>query len=298
LYVNLEPCSHFGKTPPCADVIIKSGIKKVFIGMMDPNPLVKGKGIKLLKASGIKVRVGILERECKSFNESYIKFIKTGLPFVTMKVAMTLDGKIALASGDSKWITSIKARKYTHGLRAKACGILVGSKTVIKDNPSLDARLAKNKTNPVKIILDSNLKTGSAANVYKGRKAKTIVFTSHAASKRKAKKLQSKGVEVVFVKKTRNHLNLKQILSELGAQGLSEILVEGGREVFSAFLKQNLVDKIICVYGNKIVGGKMSVSPFEKVQVSKLNQAFTLKHLSAINLDEDIIVTGYLNNIQ
>jgi diaminohydroxyphosphoribosylaminopyrimidine deaminase / 5-amino-6-(5-phosphoribosylamino)uracil reductase len=296
LYANLEPCAHFGKTPPCVHSIIKSGIKEVVIGMIDPNPLVSGKGIQTLRDSGIKVELGVLENECRRLNEAYIKFIKSDYPFVIMKIASTLDGKIALASGKSKWISSIEARSYVHDLRNDVDAVLVGANTVKIDNPALGVRIAKRFVkNPYRIVLDSMLTTSLKSKVYnKKLGGKTMVFTSRMAPPARVKIFRNSGIDVIIKKGSGRHIDVKSVLLELHNRNISSVLVEGGKEIFTSFFKSGLVDKLFLVYGNKIVGGEKSVSSFGQIGVSKLNQAFTLENLSIIKLAEDLIVSGYL----
>lgn len=295
LFVNLEPCSHSGKTPPCTDAIIRSGVKEVIIGMKDPNPLVSGKGIRALRRKGIKVQSGLLEEECREINEAYIKYITTPYPFVCLKVASTLDGKIALKGGSSKWITGPKARVFVHCLRNDFDAVLVGSKTVISDDPRLNVMLKGNKwRHPIRIILDKDLKSSGNSRVFDQEKGgQTIVFCGRRPNRNKMRRLQYKGCEVFPIDKG-GPRNLKAVLRFVKSLGISSVLVEGGSQIFTSFLKEKLADKIIIIYGNKIVGGEMSFPAFKNLKVSKLNQAFTLKSLSAISLDDDTIISGYL----
>ncbi len=295
LFINLEPCCHYGKTPPCVDAIIKSGIKNVVIGMKDPNPLVSGKGVKALQKARIKVTKNVLKKDCEELNEVYVKYINSKIPFVYLKAAISLDGKIAMHNGESKWITGPLARKYVHKVRSISDAVLVGVKTVIKDNPSLNARNAGKIKNPLRVILDSNLKAPLNSKVFKVNKnIKTAVFTNNSSSKRKTAYLRKKGIIVKKVKSDSTGLNLREILKELGKMNVASVLVEGGNEIFTSFIRNKLADKVILIYGNKILGGENSLSCFGNVGVSKLNQAFTLKSLSVIRLGQDTIVSGYL----
>ena len=295
LFVNLEPCAHFGKTPPCVHAIIKSGIKDVVIGMVDPNPLVKGRGIAMLRDAGINVEVGVLEEEAKKLNEYYLKYITSKHPFILMKAAMTLDGKIALAGGNSRWITSEEARSYVHDLRGTVDAVLVGAKTVIKDNPSLNTRMANESIkNPIRVVLDSALSTSLKSKVYDKRiGGKTIVFATRKALRNRVSEFRKRGVDVIITKGSIEYVDIKSVLSELHKKNIASVLVEGGKEIFTSFLKGKFVDKLFLVYGNKIIGGEKSVSSFGVIGVSKLNQAFTLNNLSAIKLAEDVVIFGY-----
>jgi diaminohydroxyphosphoribosylaminopyrimidine deaminase/5-amino-6-(5-phosphoribosylamino)uracil reductase len=255
LYINLEPCCHHGKTPPCTDTIIKSGIKQVYIGMVDPNPLVAGSGVKKLKAHGLKVVTGILKDECEKLNESYIKFITKKIPFVILKTAATLDGRTATASGDSKWITNEKSRSFVHKLRSGIDAVLVGSATATKDNPNLTVRLGGKKLkNPVRVVLDRTLKISKNANVLKDMAAaKTIIFTGKGHDKKKAADITKKGAKIIAVSEKDGGLNLKKVLKSLAQKNITSVLVEGGSELCSSFVKEGLADKMYLFFAPKLL---------------------------------------------
>src|SRR3990167_17838 len=217
MYVTLEPCNHFGKTPPCTDAIIKAGIKKVFVGMKDPNPLVSGKGIKRLLNAGIKVETGMLEEKCRYINEPYIKYMKTRAPFVTLKLASTLDGKIASAAGDSKWITGEAARRFAHRMRAEADAVMVGIGTVLKDNPELTTRLVKGK-DPVRIVVDSKLRIPVNARVLNKKRGSIIIATTKKRGQgtgvrgQKIKKIEATGAEVLALTSKTGEVDLNALM--------------------------------------------------------------------------------------
>ena len=252
LYVTLEPCSHFGRTPPCAEKIIESEIKKVVAAMEDPNPKVAGRGFGMLKSAKIEVEVGILEAEARKLNEVFIKWIKTGFPFVTMKFASSLDGKIATFSGESQWISCFESRKFVHRLRDINDAILVGIGTVLADNPSLTTRLVEGK-NPVRIIVDSKARTPLDSKIVTDKSARTIIAVTENAPREKIFSLKNLGAEIIFAGKER--IDLKILLKKLGEMEITSILVEGGGKIHFSMLESGLVDKIFAFIAPKIIGG-------------------------------------------
>ncbi|MBI4810414.1 MAG: bifunctional diaminohydroxyphosphoribosylaminopyrimidine deaminase/5-amino-6-(5-phosphoribosylamino)uracil reductase RibD [Ignavibacteriales bacterium] len=295
LYVNLEPCSYYGKTPPCTDLIISSGISKVIIGMIDPNPLVSGKGIAQLKRAGIKVLVGISEDDCRKLNEAFIKYITKGVPFVTLKIAQTIDGKIADTSERSKWISNPLSRKIVHELRSRVDAVIVGADTINKDNPQLTTH-GLNRRNPLRVILDGGFRVNLNSKIFSQRKkGKTLIFISERSSQRKEQKkkiLISKGVEVVEVKSRGDHMiSIDTILKILGLKGISSVLVEGGSSVFSAFLQSNMVDKLLVFIAPKILG--QGLSPFEQLTNRNITKCVQLNNVVATLLDGDVLLEGY-----
>ena len=293
IYVTLEPCSHYGKTPPCVDKIIDNKISKVVIGTLDPNPLVQGKGVKKLKEAGIDVITGILEEECKELNEVFMKYIVTKKPFVVLKTAMTLDGKIATASGESKWITSDKSRKEVHKLRNELSAIMVGVNTVIKDNPKLTCRIEGGK-NPVRIIVDSKLRIPTTSEVVVDNLAKTIVATTELADKEKILALEKLGVKVVITKSKNNRVNLQSLMIELGKIGIDGILLEGGATLSFSALEENIVDKIQVYIAPKIIGGEKSKTSIGGQGIKKLSDAIELKDMTVKSISPDLLVGAYL----
>ncbi len=293
IVVNLEPCSHFGKTPPCCDLIIKKKFAKVVIGMKDPNPLVVGNGIKKLKKAGIEVISGILEEEAKWLNRTFIKHITTSMPYVVLKVAQSIDGKIATESGESQWITCEESRKEGHKLRAELDAILVGKNTVNKDNPQLIVRNIKGR-DPFRIVLDTNLSLPLIKNVFiDENNNKTIVCCSkNSADSEKAKKLLHLGVNIFPVKTGRTgKIDLQDCLQKLSEQfQIASILVEGGAEIHSSFIRQNLVDEIHFFIAPKIIG--KGISAFDGLMIKKLSEAreFEIKEISRSGEDLRVVV--------
>ncbi|MGL5313740.1 MAG: bifunctional diaminohydroxyphosphoribosylaminopyrimidine deaminase/5-amino-6-(5-phosphoribosylamino)uracil reductase RibD [Peptostreptococcaceae bacterium] len=294
MYVTLEPCSHFGKTPPCVDEIIKNKISKVVVGCLDPNPLVSGKGIKKLKDNGIEVVVGILEDECKNMNEVFIKNITENKPFVTIKSAMSLDGKIATTSGESKWISGEESRKEVHKLRSEVSGIMVGVETVIKDNPELTCRLENGK-NPIRIIVDSKLRIPLDSKVVEDVNiAKTIVATTDKADKSKLNILKSKGVDVIITDLKDERVDLNSLMTILSKNKVDSILLEGGASLNFSALKEGIVDKVQIYIAPKIIGGREAKTPVGGSGINLLEDAFKLKNLATKNIGEDIFIEGYV----
>ncbi len=296
LYINLEPCSHVGRTPPCADALIKAGIRQVFVAMEDPNPQVAGSGIKRLKAAGIKVETGLLEEEARRLNEAFVKWITTGTPFVTLKAAASLDGRIATRSGDSKWITGEAARRHVHRMRDRTDAILVGIGTVEKDNPSLTARLPRGKgKDPLRVVLDSELRIPLTAKaINSDSSAPLLVATTEKADKRKAKELEKRGVEVLSFKSIKGRVPLRPLMMELGSREVTSLLVEGGSEVHASALNEGIADKLALFYAPKIIGGREAVGIVGGAGANALSEAIEIEEMTTRSVGEDILVEGYL----
>lgn len=294
MYVTLEPCSHSGKTPPCADKIIEKKISKVFIGTLDPNPLVAGRGVKKLKDAGIYVEYGILESECYKLNEVFMKYIVKKEPFVVMKTGMSLDGKIATYSGESKWITEERSREDVHNLRNELTGIMVGINTVLKDNPQLTCRVNGGR-NPIRIIVDSNLKIPMDCKIVNtAKEVETIIATTDKANLDKINSLEDKGVKIIVVPSKNGKVNLKELMTILGKLKIDSILLEGGGTLNFSALEEGIVDKVKIYIAPKIIGGKDSKTPIEGKGIDNLKDAFKITNLSVSTIGEDILVEGYV----
>lgn len=291
LYVTLEPCSHFGRTPPCAKAIVDAGIKKVFAAMKDPNPKVAGRGFEILQSAGVEVEVGLLEEEAQKLNEIFIKWVTKNLPFVTMKFACSLDGKIATVAGESQWISCEASRKFTHHLRDINDAILVGVGTVLADNPSLTTRLVEGK-NPVRVIVDSNARTPLDSKVL-DKSARTIIATTSNASSEKISALKNLGVEIIFAG-SGERVDLKILMQALAEREITSVLVEGGGTINFSLLSAGLVDKVLAFVAPKIIGGKNSLTAVEGAGFEKLSDAVTLKNITAEIFGEDILIGGYV----
>lgn len=293
IYVTLEPCAHYGKTPPCVDLIIEKKFKKVVIGMLDPNEKVAGKSIEKLKKHGIDVVVGVKEEECKNMNEIFIKYITSKVPFVVLKSGMSLDGKIATYSGESKWITSKESREDSQSLRNRLNSIMVGVNTVIADDPELTCRV-NNEKKLIRIIVDTNLRIPLDSKVVKNIDKLTIVATTLKANEGKKQTLRDLGVKVIEVSEKNNKVNLKELVKKLGQEGIDSILIEGGGTLNFSALEENIVDKVIFYIAPKILGGENSKSCIAGIGFSKLDNAVNLKDMSYRKIGEDLVVEGYI----
>jgi diaminohydroxyphosphoribosylaminopyrimidine deaminase / 5-amino-6-(5-phosphoribosylamino)uracil reductase len=289
LYVSLEPCAHFGKTPPCTDAIIQSGISQVFIATKDPNPLVRGKGIRRLRAAGILVKIGILQDEAELLNEKFFKFMKTGVPFVGIKLAQTLDGRIADGTGRSKWITSKAARKEVHRLRSEFDSVLVGANTVLRDNPELTVRRVKGK-NPVRLVVDGRLSLPCTRAIFNTTKVPTWLFTSTKAVKQNIRKVQkfiSQGVRVLPISSAFN-LNGELILRTLATEGITSVLIEGGASTVEEFVKRSFADKLYLFIAPKVLGG--GLNGFFLKSPRSLRSSINLMMTKVSMTGEDVLV--------
>lgn len=287
LYVNLEPCSHFGKTPPCVNKVIESGIKRLVVGMVDPNPLVAGEGIRKAKEAEIEVTVGVLEKECRKLNEIFIKYVTQKQPFIAIKTASTIDGKIATKTGSSKWITSDLARLEVQGLRKKYDAILTGSGTVIADNPSLTCRIPGGR-NPVRIIIDSELKTSPDSKVYQNDGTRVIIAASEN------NKTYPDNVEILQCPLINGKIDLHYLINKLYEDKIASVLIEAGGILNGAFIKNSLVDKFYFFIAPKILGDNQAKSTVESFDITNINESLNLEFDEIKSLPPDIMVEGYL----
>ena len=293
LYVNLEPCCHTRKrTPPCTDAIINCGIKEVVVAMVDPNPYVSGLGIKTLRKAGIRTRTGILKKDAHKLNEVFIKFITKNEPFVTLKIAQSLDGKIATSKGESKWITGPRARNEVHKMRREVDAILTGMGTVEKDNPSLDCRVSRTR-NPYRIIVDSSLRIRSSSKVLRHNDNMTIIATTSRASDKKIKSILKGGNQVLVIKEKKGRVDLKELMRELGKLKISSLLIEGGSSISASALSAGIVDKVMFFSAPKIIGGIDSIPSVGGSSPSRLSNAIALKDFKVTAYGKDFLFEGY-----
>lgn len=293
VFVTLEPCSHHGRTPPCAEALIAAGVARVFIGMQDPNPLVSGKGMAALRAAGIGVECGILERECRLLNEPFIKHVTTGLPFVILKSAMTLDGKTATASGDSKWITSEKSRKYVHKLRAQVDAVMVGVGTVVADDPQLTCRMGVSGRDPLRVIVDSRMRIPLGSALFALDSPARTVIATIAKDPARAAELEARGAEILLCGEADGKVDLKDLLARLGGRGVQSVLLEGGRELAGAAVREGLVDKFLLFFAPKLLGGADGYGLFGGYGASRMADAQHIRDLVVRRFGDDILVQGY-----
>ncbi len=288
MFVGLEPCNHYGRTPPCTKAIMEAGIGKVVFAMKDPNPEVKGGGEEELRKHGIAVESGVLEPEAQRINEIFVKYAKTRMPFVALKAAMSMDGKIATRNGDSKWITGEKARKYAHLLRSKYDSILVGINTVLKDDPQLTSRIRGGR-NPLRVVLDDTLRIPNNAKVLADKNA--LVATSGKCDPARKMELEASGVRVLVCGK--ETVDLGALLAELGRMGITSVLVEGGSEVQGSFVDAKLVDKFLLFYAPIIIGGRGARPAIGGTGAETVSGAPKLAISSSRKIGHDIFVEAY-----
>ena len=308
LYVTLEPCCHYGKTPPCTEIIIEKGIKKVFVGILDPNPLVAGKGVKILQDAGIEVEVGICEDEIRELNKVFLKYITTKRPYVIMKTAMTMDGKIAAYNGDSKWVTNEESRKLVHELRSEMSGVIVGIGTVLADDPMLNVRLEGEYHQPIRIVIDSNLRIPIDSQLVKTAKEyRTIVATTVISTEAERneeisfncrrfldylRSLEMTGVELLECQSNNNHVDINDLMNKLGEMGIDSLLLEGGGILNAAFLEAGCVDEVWAFIAPKIIGGEGAKTPVSGKGIEKMSDAINLKNIDIQNINGDILIKG------
>lgn len=288
LYINLEPCSHWGKTPPCTEKIVESGVREVIIGMYDPNPLVEG--FKELKFRGIKTKIGILEKEAKKLNEVYVKYMRSKRPFVILKVAMTMDGKIATKTGDSKYITGKDARRYVHKLRSEVDAVMVGINTVLKDNPQLTPRLAQGR-DPMKVVIDTELKMPWRCNLMKNP-SKLIIATTNKAPKKKINKFYQKGIDVIVLNVKKGLVDLKDLMKQLGKKEIASIMIEGGSQLNSSAIKERIADKLLIFTAPKLIGNGLGA--VGNLGITRIDKAVKLKNIEMKKVGKDILLEAYL----
>ena len=296
VFVTLEPCSHYGKTPPCTDAIIKSGVKELFCAGLDPNPSNNGKGVAALRARGIKVRCGILKSWAERLNTDFIKRMKSKKPFVTLKLAQSIDGKIATRKNDSKWISSERSRAFVQGLRSGHDAIMVGINTILRDDPLLSIRKPrkaplKRIRQPVKIIIDTNLKTPVNAKLFSvSSPGKTIIATTRGASAEKEAALRKKGADIIRIGSGFRHVDLKILMKKLMQNGINSILVEGGGEIAASVLQAGLVDKIYFFICPIIIGGRDAVNSIGGKGAGDIREALKLSNIKLQRIDDDLLV--------
>lgn len=289
LYVTLEPCCHYGKTPPCTEAIIEHKIKRVVVAVLDPNPLVAGKGIQILKDAGIEVTVGVLEEEALQLNHVFFHYITKKVPYVVMKYAMSADGKIATHTGASKWITSEEARQHVHSLRNQYKAIMVGIGTVLADDPMLTCRVAGG-TDPVRIVCDTDCRIPLESNLIKTASQVTTYIAYHTCSDEKKQEIEKTGAHMIQIPLANNHLDLKTLLIKLGELGIDSVLVEGGGTLNESLLNTHMVNALKVYLAPKILGGHDSKTPVEGLGVDTPDDAYTFTLTNTVPLGTDILL--------
>lgn len=293
LYLTLEPCNHQGRTPPCTRALIHAGIKDVIAGTRDPNPLVAGRGLRQLRRAGIGVRVGLLETECRELVEAFAKFITKGSPLVILKLAGTLDGKIAAMTGDARWISGVASRQSVHRMRNQVDALLVGSATVRADDPQLTCRIPGGR-NPLRVVLAGDLRLPLSANIFRQPdRDKTIVATGPKAANNRLRAIEALGAQVWRLPLTRGQVAWRPLLRKLAASGVVSVMIEGGAAVAASALKAKVVDKAVFFYAPKILGGDAR-SMIGPLGLRRVSQAIALKRMAVARSGGDICVVGYL----
>jgi diaminohydroxyphosphoribosylaminopyrimidine deaminase/5-amino-6-(5-phosphoribosylamino)uracil reductase len=297
LYVTLEPCSHEGKTPPCTDLIIRKGIRRVVTGMKDPNPLVNGKGLLALAAAGIEVVSGVEEPAVRKMNEPFIKYIVTGRPFCTLKTAMTLDGKIATVENASRWISCEESRKHVHELRQQYGSIMVGIDTVLYDDPLLNTRRAGKKSkDPLKVIVDSTGKIPREAKVLKMNPQLVVIATTDKMEAATKRDLERMGAQVLVCPQKDGQVDLSYLMFLLGKMGIDSVLLEGGSKLAFSALTEGIVNKVVSFIAPKIIGGKEAPSPVGGTGLSSMEDAIGVNDWHFRKMGNDILIEGYIDN--
>lgn len=293
LYLNLEPCDHQGRTPPCTAALIRAGVKKVVVGMVDPNPLVSGGGIRRLRRAGVQLRVGLLEAECRRLNEAFRKYITRRIPFVILKLAASLDGRIATSTGESRWVTGSSARQYVHHLRDQVDAVIVGAGTVLADDPRLTCRIPGG-SDPLRVVLDGRLRIPLKAHLLHQREAaKTIVVTGSLAPMRKIETIRGYGATVWRFPLRRGRIPFAPVLKKLGKMGMLSVMIEGGATTAGWALKERVVDKVLIFYAPKLIGGD-GKEMIAALGIKKMSRCKRIRDMEVKRLGEDFLVSGYL----
>ncbi len=297
IYVTLEPCNHHGRTPPCTEKILAAGIRRVVVAMADPNPHVAGGGNEFLKSRGLDVTCGICESDAVALNESFIKYTRTREPFVVLKMAATLDGRIATRTGDARWVTGPKARAFVHQLRHSMDAILVGGGTVQADDPELTTRLEHGGgVDPIRVILDTRLAISPDARLLNmSSTAETIIACGPRAPEAPRARLKEKGAYLLELPLSEGRLDLKALMTALGERDITSLLIEGGAQVAGAALKAGVVDKVHFFYAPKIMGGGDGIPMCNGKGPEKMSECLPLSRMTVNQVGEDILVTGYLD---
>jgi len=295
LYVNIEPCSHHGRTGPCTEAIIKAGISRVVAAVQDPNPIVSGRGFARLREAGIKVKEGVLEDKARRLNEVFLKYITTGLPFVGIKVAMSLDGKIGTMTGESHWITGEKSRQFVHRLRDQSDVIMVGIETVLKDDPRLTTRVDSGEgRDPVRVIVDSSARLPLDARLVENpSSAGTILAVTNQAPPNKCRALEDRGVEILTLPALRGRVDVTYMMKKLAERELTTVLVEGGGTLNYSLLEQSLVDKLFVFIAPLIIGGVKSPTAFAGTGIESLKKAWAVEDIEMKQFERDLLLIGY-----
>jgi len=291
VYVTLEPCSHTGKTPPCCDALIKAGVKRVVAAMSDPNPWVNGNGFKALEQAGVQTVCGVLERECRAVNRSFIKHVTTGMPFVTFKCAMTLDGKIATVTGESRWISGEQSRLQVHKMRAANDAIMVGVDTIIADNPQLNVRHVKGN-DPLRVIVDTHLRTPESVGVLEGGAAQRTIIATTESDLEVHQRYTRHGAKIIVCEELDGRVSMPDLLKNLGKLGIQSILLEGGSRLAGEMVKRALIDEFAIFIAPKLLGSD-GFAPFSILGITSMENAVKLDFGQVTRIGHDILIHAY-----
>ena len=295
IYVTLEPCCHHGKQPPCTEAIAEAGIKKVVVGSRDPNPQVSGKGNRFLREHGIEVVEDFMKDECDAINGPFFHYIQSNRPYIVMKYAMTMDGKIAAYTGDSKWITGEEARKHVHGLRNRYTGIMAGVGTVLADNPELTCRTDGGR-NPVRIVCDTNLRTPLDYKIVETADSVRTLIATCVTDKEKQLPYIEKGCEILEVQEKEGHVDVRDLVTKLGEKKIDSILLEGGGTLNWSFVKEGLINRVEAYIAPKVFGGKDAATPVEGKGVPSPAECMNMKIVNVAGLGNDILIESEVVN--
>jgi len=300
LYVSLEPCCHFGRTPPCVEQILRGGVRRVVAACEDPNPAVSGKGIARLRTAGLLVDVGILAEEASRLNEAFFTHVRTGRPFVILKVAASLDGKIATRTGDSRWITGESARRRVHQLRNEVDAVLAGIGTILRDDPQLTTRLGiADQRDPIRVIVDNLARCPLRAKVVnRASTAPTILAVSQMAPQTKLESVRQEGMEVLVVENSPRRVSLERLMEALGKRGILSVMIEGGAEINASALREGIVDKVLVFLAPILIGGKSTPTAVGGEGIEALSQALRLRDMRIERFDGDILIEGYIDKVE
>ncbi len=296
LYVNLEPCCHYGRTPPCVEQILQAGVGRVVTACEDPNPAVSGKGIATLRSAGLAVDVGILGKEAAELNQAFFTYVRTGRPFVILKVAASLDGKIATRTGESRWITGETARRRVHQLRNEVDAVLVGIGTVLRDDPLLTTRLGvPDQRDPIRVIVDNLARLPLRAKVVnRASTAPTLLAVSQMAPRTMLEAIEREGVQVIVVESSRRRVSLERLMEALGKRGILSVMIEGGAEINASALREGIVDKALVFLAPILIGGKSTPTAVGGDGIETLGQALRLRDVRIERFDDDTLIEGYV----
>jgi diaminohydroxyphosphoribosylaminopyrimidine deaminase/5-amino-6-(5-phosphoribosylamino)uracil reductase len=294
-YVTLEPCVHHGKTPPCTEALVQAGITRVVVAACDPNPVVAGKGVHRLRQAGITVDVGLLQAEAVRLNEAYFKYMQTGKPFVLLKAALSLDGKLATRTGNSRWITGELARRRVHEMRNTVDAVIVGIGTVLKDDPMLTTRLEGTEDrDPLRVVVDTRGRLPATARLLRSGRHQPLIAAGPRITQARLRQLQGRGAEVIVLPSGAGGISLPHLISELGRRAITSVMIEGGGRLATAALQAGIVDKLVLMFAPILIGGRKAPTLLQGEGIEKLTEALSIKQLTVERIGDDVLLGGYL----